>query len=62
MDEKKGLSRRDFVKVTAAGVGAAALLNGFNPKDVMAKLPKKWDADVDVVIVGAGGAGLAAAV
>jgi fumarate reductase flavoprotein subunit len=62
MSEQKGLSRRDFVKVTAAGVGAAALLNGFNPKDVMAKLPKKWDAEADVVIVGAGGAGLAAAV
>lgn len=62
MSEQKGLSRRDFVKVAAAGVGAAALFSGFNPKEVMAKLPKKWDAEADVVIVGAGGAGLAAAV
>ena len=62
MTERKGLSRRDFVKATAAGVGAAALFGGFNPKDAVAKLPKKWDAESDVVIVGAGGAGLAAAV
>lgn len=60
MMEKKGFSRRDFVKATAAGVGAAALFGGFVPKDAQAKLPKKWDADADVVVVGAGGAGLAA--
>jgi fumarate reductase flavoprotein subunit len=62
MSEQNGLSRRDFVKVTAAGVGAAALFNGFNPKEVMAKLPKKWDKVADVVVMGAGGAGLFAAI
>jgi len=62
MVEKKGFSRRDFVKVTAAGVGAAALFGGFSPKDATAKLPKKWDAEADVVVVGAGGAGHSASV
>ncbi len=62
MMEKKGFSRRDFVKATAAGVGAAALFSGFSPKDALAKLPKKWDAEADVVVVGAGGAGYAAAI
>ena len=62
-DRKDGrLSRRDFVKVTALGVGATTLFAGLDPKLAMAKLPKKWDQDVDVVVVGAGGAGLAAAV
>jgi len=62
MSEQKGFSRRDFVKATAAGVGVAAILGGFSPQDALAKLPKKWDAEADVVVVGAGGAGLAAAV
>lgn len=48
MTERKGLSRRDFVKATAAGVGAAALFGGFNPKDAVAKLPKKWDAESEI--------------
>jgi len=41
-------------------VGAVALFSGFVPKDAQAKLPKKWDSEADVVVVGAGGAGLAA--
>ena len=62
-NQKDGkLSRRDFVKVTALGVGATTLFAGLDPRLAMAKLPKKWDQDADVVIVGAGGAGLAAAV
>ena len=63
MDKKDGkLTRRDFVKVTALGVGATTLFAGLDPRLAMAKLPKKWDQEADVVIVGAGGAGLAAAV
>jgi fumarate reductase flavoprotein subunit len=62
-DQKDGkLSRRDFVKVTALGVGATTLFAGLDPRLAMAKLPKKWDQEADTVIVGAGGAGLAAAV
>jgi fumarate reductase flavoprotein subunit len=56
----KGLSRRDFVKTTAIGAGSAALV-GLGTTAVMAKTPEKWDQEADVVVVGAGGAGLAAA-
>jgi len=56
---KEGLNRRDFIKASALGVAAFA---AFRPKDVMAKVPKKWDAETDVVVVGAGGAGFAAAI
>ena len=60
-EDGKRISRRDFVKLTAAGAGAAALFAGVDPREALAKVPKKWDEDVDVVVVGAGGAGLAAA-
>lgn len=60
-NERKNLSRRDFVKVTALGVGATALFSGLDPRAIMAKVPKKWDQEVDILVVGAGGAGLAAA-
>lgn len=63
VDKKvRNFSRRDFVKLSAAGVGAMALFHGLDPKDAFAKLPKKWDAEADVVAIGTGGAGLAAAV
>jgi len=58
-DQKKGLSRRNFVKVSALGLAAIA---GLGAKDVFAKVPRKWDSEWDVVIVGAGGAGFAAAI
>ena len=59
--EKKNLTRRGFVKMTAVGVGAATMFAGFDPKEVMAKVPKKWDVEADIVVVGAGAAGLVAA-
>lgn len=58
-DQKNGLNRRHFIKVSALGLAAIA---GFNPRDAYAKVPKKWDADVDVIVVGAGSAGFAAAI
>lgn len=58
-DQKNGMNRRSFVKASALGVAALA---AFNPKDVFAKVPEKWDAEADVVVVGAGGAGFAAAI
>lgn len=60
-DSKKGLTRRGFIKGAAIGLGATAMFAGFDPKDVMAKVPKKWDVVADLVVVGAGGAGLTAA-
>ena len=63
MDSKKnGLSRRDLLKGMALGTGAIAL-GGITPKVAeAAKMPKKWDLETDVIVVGYGGAGVAAAI
>ena len=59
---KKDLSRRDFVKTTAAGIGATALA-GIGAQGVeAAKIPRHWDMAADVVVVGAGAAGLPASI
>ncbi len=61
------VTRRGFLKAgVTAGVMAAAtgLALDLSKKDAEAaerKLPKKWDEEIDVVIVGSGFAGLAAA-
>lgn len=65
-DEKK-LSRRNFLKTTSVAAGAAAVtLGGFGlPVKAEAAgdpLPKKWDETYDVVVIGSGFAGLAAAI
>jgi fumarate reductase flavoprotein subunit len=58
-------SRRDFIKGTAAGIGAVALA-GFNPKEANAiiavPVPEKWDYTADVLIIGAGIGGRMAAI
>jgi NADPH-dependent 2,4-dienoyl-CoA reductase/sulfur reductase-like enzyme len=68
MDKKEfrnELSRRDFLKGTAVGVGAASLA-GFGVKEAEAAprspIPKKWDKVADVVIIGYGAAGAVAAI
>ncbi len=71
MDEKKKekarkLSRRDFIKATGsatalAGVAASGILMGPGQADA-AEPPKKWDDETDVVVVGSGFAGMAAAI
>lgn len=63
MGTTKGkLSRRDFLKTTGSAAVAGATLGGFmwSPADA-APLPKKWEETYDVVIIGSGFAGLAAA-
>ena len=61
-EAKADLSRRDFLKKTAVGVSAVALA-GFGTKEAKAASPpQKWDKEADVVIVGYGGAGAAAAI
>ncbi|MBN1102334.1 MAG: flavocytochrome c [Deltaproteobacteria bacterium] len=60
------LSRRDFLKVTGgaaalAGMGAGSLMLP-GDKAHAAVIPKKWDETYDVVIIGSGFAGLAAAI
>ncbi len=59
--EKMNFTRRGFVKMTAAGLGATSLFAAFHPQEIAAKLPEKWEEEADLIIVGAGGAGLAAA-
>jgi succinate dehydrogenase/fumarate reductase flavoprotein subunit len=68
----KKLSRRDFVKTTAAAIGAAtaagmgagvvgaAAAAGALPAQVA--VPRRWDREADVVVVGAGATGLPAAI
>jgi urocanate reductase len=53
------VSRRAFLSKGAAGVGAAALV-GVSANDAEAQV--KWDLSADVVIIGAGVAGLPAAI
>jgi len=67
MKEKIMMSRRDALKA-AAGVGALAAVNalglhlsGREAEAAVKKLPGKWDEEYDMVIIGTGFAGLAAA-
>lgn len=63
MDEgKKALSRRGFIKdasIIVGGISIASLNMGAQSPP---KPPKKWDYEADVVVVGYGGAGGAAAI
>ena len=56
-DEKKGLSRRDFLTGSAAGAATLTLLPGSGK----AEEPTQWDREVDVVVVG-GGTGILGAI
>ena len=71
MSEKKqegkiNLSRRDFLRATGGAVAMAGITTGglvWTPGTASAaELPKKWDEEWDVVIIGSGFAGLAAAI
>ncbi len=66
MSEKKSdrnLSRRSFIKGTAAVTGAAALVGiGVAEAGARSVVPKKWNLEADVVILGFGGAGACAAI
>ena len=60
--EQNGFSRRDFIKTTATGAGAAALA-GLGVEVVKAEgRPARWDKEADVVVIGAGATGLPAAI
>ena len=65
MDEKakKQFSRRRFLKgaaVAAPGVAAASVLDAL--PQASTAIPKKWDKETDVVVLGTGFAGLSAAI
>lgn len=61
-ETKKGINRREFIKGATAGAGVAAL-SKLTAKEAKAEPPpKEWQKETDVVIVGAGGGGLCAAI
>jgi len=60
--DQNGFSRRDFIKTTATGAGAAAL-SGLGVEVAKAEgRPARWDKEADVVVIGAGATGLPAAI
>jgi len=62
MSSGQGITRRELIKGAAAGtVVASGALSGCAPT-APSDLPEKWDAEADVVVVGLGGAGAAAAI
>ena len=66
--EKKSISRRNFLKTAGGAAAVAGLASSGIPLMVGTAqaacdaLPKKWDETYDVVVVGSGFAGLAAAI
>ncbi len=62
-NEPKGASRRDFLRGTTIGAGAVGLA-GIRAPEAEARVgaPKKWNMEVEVVIIGFGGAGACAAI
>lgn len=58
----KGLSRRDLIKTAAVGAGALAIAGLGHGISFSATPPKKWDKETDVVVIGYGAAGAAAAI
>ena len=62
---QQGISRRGFLKGAAIGAGALVLA-GWAPSLASAlpaeAVPRRWDAEADLVIVGGGGAGLVSAI
>ena len=60
--DQANVSRRNFIKTTATGVGAAALAGlGVEAAQAEAR-PARWDKEADVIIIGAGATGLPAAI
>lgn len=58
-----GVTRRAFLKGAGATAAGALVINQMIPRELKAvEPPKKWDKETDVLIVGSGFAGLAAAI
>ena len=62
-DEKKGLKRREFLKGALVGTGAVMATGlGIHDAEARVGMPKKWDMEADVIVLGFGGAGACAAI
>lgn len=63
MSKKKGLTRREFLRNTVIA-GAAVVTSSLIPRSSVSAQggPVKWDKEADVVVIGAGAAGLPAAI
>jgi len=61
---EKGVTRRTFLKGAVAGGAGAVALAGFAPGtgSAASSTPSKWDRETDVLVLGFGGAGAAAAI
>jgi succinate dehydrogenase/fumarate reductase flavoprotein subunit len=63
MSTERGVTRRGFLQGSAAVGAGAVLLNGLGVTEAGATAPpRKWNKEVDVVVVGFGGSGAAAAI
>jgi len=60
--DQNSVSRRDFIKATATGAGAAALTSVGVEAAMAEARPAHWDKEADVVVIGAGATGLPAAI
>ncbi len=61
-EKKSGISRRQFLKGSAAA-GAAVAVGLIRQGEVSAQeIPAKWDKETDVIVIGAGACGLPAAI
>jgi succinate dehydrogenase/fumarate reductase flavoprotein subunit len=62
--KEKNFTRRDFIKTTSLGIGAASIV-GLNAEPAISRETAstiKWDKETDVLIAGTGFAGLASAI
>lgn len=61
-EDKKKLSRRSFLKSTGVAIavaGTAAAGLGVKTANAASEIPKKWDKEADVIMIGSGYSGLA---
>jgi succinate dehydrogenase/fumarate reductase flavoprotein subunit len=62
LEPKRDLSRRDLISTTATGEADGDSFGPGTLGSTFGKIPSTWDLEADVVVIGAGAAGLPAAV